>query len=368
MAGAGIGVSQRVAAATIAEWSKEVSEQTVQRYILLSMLQKKGRIKYGCNGGESRWVFRYRDHTLRGFPDNVPLSFTKETTIKNANLPWRGYYVADSITHQEKLEQGGDSAMIKIFEGRSELMRRGAIRQLAPEFFVDGNSAAAVANNSFHGIESMMGIAAQTSSDHLATTHDDSYAGQSTAVNALGTGESSNVWTPVIVNTDYDPGDGTRSWANYADEHVRFGLIESTYSPSKEDNTDLILLTKSAYNDYLNILDDKERLNIKRGESIATAKMGFDKFVEQDGCVIGWDLAVPTTDSDSMTVRGYGFNTDRMKLKVLGPKKSKNLFDSRVTFNDDYQADRVVLRLLGNLCFESPRHFTKFADISSVAS
>ena len=360
MAGEGVGVSERVARTTISQWSKMVSEQTIDRYILLKMLQSKGLIKYGNSGGEMRWVVRYRDHALKGFPDNAPISFGREHTLLNAKLPWRGYHLTDAITLREKLEQGGKEAMIKVFSNREEVMRRAAGRQLSGEWFKDGNLAANAAAETFHGIESFMGQTGHTDTNVLCVTQNDTYAGLSTAISGITGATNSKMWTPVIVHT----ADNANTWTTSCDEYIRKLLIEACYGAGPEDNQDLILLTKDSYEILLNKLDDKERLNFRRGEGTAVAKFGFDKFVEFDGCSIGWDAGVPSTDTVSgvtNTVRGYSFNTNRMKLKVLGGGKS--LFKGRVTFNDNYQADHIFLYLLGNLVFESPRHFGKLADL-----
>jgi len=359
MPGSGVGVSERVARTTISQWSKMVSEQTVDRYILLKMLQSKGRISYGNSGGEMRWVIRYKDHELKGFPDNSPISFGRVHTLLNATLPWRGYHLTDAITLREKLEQGGKEAMIKVFANREETIRRAAARQLSGEWFKDGNLAANAAAETFHGVESFMGASTHTDSNVLAITQNDTYAGLSTAVSGITGATNSKMWTPVIVHT----ADNANTWAGSCDEYIRKLVIETCYGAGPEDNTDLILLTKASYELLLNKLDDKEQLNFRRGEATGVAKFGFEKFVELDGTSIGWDAGVPTTDQQGLSsvVRGYSFNTSRMKLKVLGSGKS--LFKSRVTFNDNYQADHIFLYLLGNLVFESPRHFGKLADL-----
>lgn len=358
MAGEGVGVSERVAATTISQWAKMVSELTEQRYILLSLLKSKGRISYGNSGGEIRWPFRYKDHALSGFPDNSPIAFSRKHTLKNATLPWRGYYLEDAITLREKLEQGGKEAMIKVFSNREEVMRRAAIRQMADEWFKDGNSAANAAAETFHGIESF--LASSNSSDTLENdVYSDSYAGHTTAAGGIAGSTDSRVWTPTVVNSTY----GSNTWATKANELIRHMILQLSFGNSSEDNIDLILLTKTSYRDLLNLLETKERLNIKRGEGVSVAKLGFDKFVELDGVSIGWDAGVPATDDGGTAVNGYAFNTDRLKLKVMG-KKGGSLFTARTTFNDNYQADHIFMHCLGNLQFESPRFFGAFKEVS----
>jgi hypothetical protein len=370
MPGGGVGVSSRVATTTIEEWAKKVSEETERHLPLIGLLKKKGRIEYGCSGGQFRWIVRNDDHTLQQFEDMVPVNIARVDTKTSATLPWRGYYVSDAITLREKLEQGGPEAMIKIFANREELMRRGAIRRLAQEMFKDGNLA--INSNAFHGIESMMGIAAQTNTDELATTHNDTYAGLSTAVGTVSS-EFTRLWTPVIVNTGKVVSGSTQAWSDFGDEYIRKGLIKATHGSGSEDRPDLVLLTQSSYEQLLNLLDDKERIVVDRGSGLALTQLGFGNHVEIDGCAVTWGAEVPTTDAspygeDGVTVNGYAFNTNRMKLKVLGSPGSKNLFTARVDFNTSYRADEIFMHLLGNLQFESPRHFVKLANIASVAS
>ena len=372
MAGGGVGVTQRVAETTIEEWARKVSEETEKHLVLLALMKKKGRIETGCSGGQTRWVVRVDDHELNGFPDAVPVGFTRKNTKTSATLPWRGYYVQDTITLREKLEQGGPEAMIKIFADREELMRRGAIRRLASEFFKDGNLAVNVSAEAFHGIESFLGIAAQTNTDALQTTSNDTYGGLSTAVSGISS-YSPRAWTPTIVNTGKVVSAVTQSWADYADEYIRKGLLQTTYGTGPDDRPDLILLNRDGYEALLNLMDDKERIPVSRGSSLALTQLGFGNHVELDGCAVMWDAAVPDTDAspygeDSVDVEGYMFTTGRMKLKVLGNPGSKNLFTSKVTFNDSYRADNIFMHLLGNLVFESPRHFGAFKNIASVAS
>ena len=374
MAGGGVGTSLRVAQATIEEWAKKVSEETEKNLILLAMLKKKGRIKYGCSGPQFRWIVRKSDHVLNAFPDAAPISFSPTNTKTNAVLGWGAYHVQDTITLREKLEQGGPEAMVKIFSDREEVMRRGAMRGLAAEIFKDGNLAVNSALGTFHGIESFCNIGTQTDSDIEATTYSDTYAGLSTTVGALDS-TNTRVWTPVVISTDYTPSGGSQqTWANYADEYIREGLSRATYGQSESDRPDLIMLNRDAYVRLLNLLDDKERIPVQRGAGLALTQLGFGNNVELDGCAITWDAAVPATDASpylgggtTSTVRGYMFTTGQMELRVLGEASDKSLFTARTTFNPTYRSDDIFMHLIGNFKFESPRHFGKFADLSAVA-
>lgn len=369
VAGQGVGVSERVLQTTIAEWSKKVSEETTRNLVLFAMLQKKGRISYGHSGGQMRWVVRKAEHPLTGHIDMEPITVQRRNTKVNAYLGWRGQRSDDLISLQEKLENAGPEAMIKAFEGREELIREGAIRALAEQVYVDGEAAAPAAANQFHGLESFMAItdASQTATSIIATVHADTYASLSTVVGAVGGSatdtKTNRLWTPVIINTSQTPTAGIKNWADYAVEYVREMIIRGTYGQGPSDRMDLVILNRDAYTDLLNLMDDKERILVNRGAGEDLVSLGFRNIVEIDGIPVTWDIACPTTDSDSNTVRGYGLNTNKVEFCVLGPKGSKKLFDSRVDFNINYHADQISLWLLGNFKF-SPRHFGKLVDIT----
>lgn len=364
MAGGGLGTSQRVAEVTIEKWVKKVSELTVRNLVLLAMLQKKGLMKYGADGHQIRWPIRKGEHQLNPFQDMVPVSFQRKNTKDNAYLGWRGYYLSDTITLREKLEQGGPAAMIKIFNNREKLIREAAQRRLAYEIYKDGESAAGIAAERIHGIETLFStIGAQTASDVLATLPQGSYAGLSMVPSSVSADtDMTRIWTPNGVSTNRNPGSGAMSWEANADEFIRAGLIRTTYGQGAGDRPDLITLTQEAFEQLCNILDGKERLVVNRGEKEGLVSMGFSNVIEVDGCPVMWDLACPTTDANNDTVQGYGWTTDRVEFHLLG--NEKQVFKAEVTFNDSYRADNIFVYMLGNLKFESPRYFMKFAAIA----
>jgi hypothetical protein len=370
VAGQGVGVTERVLQTTIAEWSKKVSEETTRNLVLFAMLQKKGKISYGHSGGQMRWVVRKGEHPLTAFVDMEPVTVQRRNTKVNAYLGWRGQRADDLISLQEKLENAGPEAMIKAFEGREALIREGAIKALSEMVYTDGESAAAVAANQFHGLESFMGITdgSQTATSIIATVHADTYASLGTVVGGVGGSatdtKTNRIWTPVIINTSQTPAAGIKNWSDYAVEYIREMLIRGTYGQGEGDRMNLVMLNRDAYTDLLNLMDDKERILVNRGAGEELVSLGFRNIVEIDGCPVTWDFACPTTDSDSNTVRGYGLNTNKVEFCVLGPKGQKKLFDSRVDFNVSYSADQISLWLLGNFKFESPRHFGKLVDIT----
>lgn len=364
--GQGVGVSQRVQAVTLAKWFKKVSELTIRKVVILALLQKKGLLKYGASGGQMRWPIYKEEHQLYGFPDFRPVNRARIHTKDNAYLGWRGYYSPDTITLREKLENSGPEAVIKIFGDREKLMRQSLTRLMNYEMYKDGESADGIANERFHGIESFMDIntGAQVASDVLATTLADSYAGLSTVESALNptNPQLNRLWSPTIVNSNRNPGGGVLAWEDNAVEYLRAGIIRNKYGNMTGEKLDLITLTQSAYEALLNLLDNKERILVNRGAGEQLVSMGFTDVVEVDGVPVMWDIACPAVDDNSDVVYGYGWTTEMIELHLLG--EEKQLFKVKLSFNDSYIADNIFVWCLGNLRFDSPRYFAKWAAIS----
>lgn len=355
-------ITQRVAEVTIESWAQEVSDLMGQKYAFLHCLKEKGKLKFGKNGTEMKWPFRMKDHTITGYADLAPRTYTRTKLHDTASLEWRGYEADEAVSHMEKLQNGGSghAVIIDIFKGRADMVRDGLFRELGNRFHKSGATAAGITENRFHGIESFGDVTggSQTASDKLATVLAGTYGGHSTVYGTVGnttdTASSAyKVWSPVIVNCNRNPGSGTRAWADYADEYIRTAIIEASYGAGSEDQLDTFFLNKSAYEDLLNILDGKERINFKRGEDVGLVKAGFKQAVELDGTEILWDFGVPATDeSSSDVIHGYGYNFDKMSLEMLN---RKSLWDVRFQWSSAQDADVFLFSCLGNLKFQSPK-------------
>ena len=371
MAGEGVGITQRVLNVTIAKWGKRISNETIQKYLFLKLLKEKGKIKKNCHGGENRWPWQYRRHKLRGHQDAVPKQFARETVTKNANLPWKGYDGSEFISLMEKGQNGGEEAMVKLFSNRMALLEESLTDELGRQFYLDETLTGDPVGTGFAGIESMMSLTGQTATDEFATTLDDTYAGQGTSYTAHGTAGQTPVkgtnpeygaWSPVIVNCNRTVDAATVAWDEGADEYIRCGIIEASKSSSQSYMPDIGLLTKTAYKELLNILDDKEHLHFSRGgKDPGGAAFGFSAMPSIDGVPFTWDFGIPGTDSRSDVVYGYMLNCDQIELRLLD---QANIWRSFVNWNIRQGGDELYMVCLGQLLFECPRYQTKFAAIS----
>lgn len=351
-------MSTRVLKTTREMWAKELENETIESHPMLKLLQANKRIKYNAHGTKIRETIKNNQLRLQGYADMDPLTFARKDLLDVFELGWRGYKVTDAISEFEKLQNKGESALIKLFESKAKSMEEDANEQLPAEFYVDGNLAAN--SKRLHGIESFMGVntGAQVATDVFATTLSDSYGGISTVKGALGGTDSTDprydFWSPVIVSTNRTG----KTWANNAETLMRDAFVEMTRSQRKGTAVDMVLLTRTAYKALVNNMGERERVIVDRSD-VGIRKFGFRDVVNLDGVDVTFDPDIPATDVNSDTVHGYGFTTSKMELQIMGGSLWHASGDA---FDEETQAWRFWIGFYGNLVFK-PRHFAKFVDL-----
>jgi hypothetical protein len=355
----------RILHTTREAWSKEMSDETIEHHPLLKLMQSKNRIQYGCTGTGLKWTVKYKQIDMVPYADMDTLDFVRNQTTKTAELPWRGYKISDALSELEELmNQGGDDTqIIALFAEKLEQLKEDASDQLGVEFYRDGNATGN--EKRFHGIESFMQLSGVSSdASQFATTISDSYAGLTTTEGTYGGTSSADreydFWTPIVVNSKYN----AETWATAAVKQLRRAIDKTKRGVGRESQLDLFLTSRSDFGLLKDQLDDKQRQVIP---STGLAKFGFPDMISVDGVEVTFDPDMPTTatngDATTHTVNAYGFNTSKMKLKLLGKKKM--LWNaSGDTFREENMTKRFWAGLWGNLEFKGPRHFAKIAAIS----
>lgn len=378
MAGDGIGITSRIAKATLALWFKELQDHAYKNNVLLEILEKKGRVKKADGGGHLRWVFRKNKYALSPSIDASIREFARQDHVENAFLRWGAYEVTDVITEQEYDEHRGSAAVVELLRNKTRFMKEDANEAISQQLYVDGSLAANSTNRTWHGLESFMAITpgSQVNTDDLATVLADTYAAHSTVYQNTAFGASSStpatapnygVWSPVIVNCNQvDASAATQAWSDFADVYIRRGLLHATHGKGKDDRPDLIVLTRTAYEQLCTLLSDKEQLNFSRGGEVGKAAFGFplSDGIDLNGCAVTWDLGVPTPDASGDTVYGYMLTTGRVSLHLNMEGKGIGLWRMITDYEPAQAADLLRIRTSGNLMFDSPRYFGKFAAIS----
>lgn len=381
--GDGVGVTPRVGEVTLSAWTKQVTNETLQNYIALAMLDKKGLIKEQTGGGELRQPFQYRRIPVKGMADNSPSAWVKQQTIKNARLPWALYEAKNSASEYEDIQNAGDAAIVDLFDDQADLMRDDAAQGFAGQIYVNGASTVLDSQGDaipspLHGLETFCqgigALAAET--EEIALTLNGTYGGHSTAYDAFKPGATSadseyGVWSPRIVNCNVqDDAGANMAWEDHAHHYIRRGILRTCYGQSRKNQVDLVLLRQASHEQFLNLLDDKDQ-KILQGSQLAVA-YGFDPTgaVNFDGALVMWDLACPSADANGKVVHGYGLNTNQMMLKILKTKRGIRGKGSIWTFYENFDEEERVLWKLRTYCqlvFKSPRHCFALKELSTAA-
>jgi len=354
----------RIVNTTIRKYIRKEEVNTLRNRKLTALLKSKGRITYNHSGESLDWKVRYKQAPLMGFADADTLTFPRRTRRKTANLDWRGYALAESMTQKEKLMNRSTEAIIKLYSSIAEDMMEEATELFGDELYIDGNATGN--SKRFHGIESFLGGTTSTGSDNVAL-NSDTYAGLSTTLGNYGgtwtgtwpsgTGDSEyDFWTPVLVNylSSGIAGSGD-TWATQGVEALRFGIIKCQRNKTKKGALDLILLEADLYSSLLDQLDAKERFVSRPGRNEGSlAKLGFTDTLNFDGVDVSWEYGIPATI-------GYGFNIDKMELCSL----QSQLFVPEGPEYDMASASwRFALHCYGNIKY-NPRHFLKLDDYAT---
>ena len=289
----------------------------------------------------------------------------------DANLPYRGYQVTDSIYKREMLENRNQAALINVAGKMASRLQESMEQHLGKEVWVDGNLAGNELR--FHGIESMMGIDGTVKIDdgtkRNANAADmfgwpsDVYAGINTGLGAVAGSQLEGVWPNGVCDPEYDfyspivvnytsSAFGDTTWAENCVFATREGIHQAKRNDSRESQIDMVVLDRRLFIEYMNKLDSKERTIVTKSNGLKS--YGFLDVFEQDGVDITTEYAVPTGC-------GYGLSISNMELRCM---ESSLMTSEGPFYNEDTQAYRYVVSVLANLKFVSPRNFFKLQAIA----
>lgn len=366
----------RTAATTLANHIREVEESMLRNYQMGALLEAGGRVNYNNSGEGFDWPVQYRLHKVEGNTGETQRNFARRNLWKTANLEFRGYQTTDSMYYREFRSNKGPEGVVKVFDNFVERLETSLTQGLGGEYYVDGSASGN--EQSWHGLESMFvlnGTVNSTSGAQRAANAadivgypNDTYSGLSTVLGNYG-GENESgqywpdgisdaeydFWSPLVVNyttTHADLPSTTQTWAGQGDEAMRYAIINAQRNTSKNGQITNILLARDLYMGLLNIIDDKERIQISSEQSLRA--LGFKNVLNFDGIEVSWEAAIASGV-------GYGINYDNMELKSM----DESLLRSEGPEYDIHsQSFNAVVSTLSNLKFSSPRNFFKLAALA----
>jgi len=361
----------RSIATTIVNHLKEEEVASLRKFKVFAALEGSGNIRTNMSGRGFDWEIQYRNHTPSGNNGETPRSFARQNLWKNAELEYRGAQVTDAIYKKEMLENRSASALVNVAGKMASRLLTSMEQYLAKEWVVDGYAAGNELR--FHGLESFLGyngtVNVATGATRVANPADpfaapsDTYAGLSTVLGAYGGSQKSGVWpngeadpeydfySPVICNYTSNYFGGT-TWSANCTKALREALHQTRRNDTKQDQVDMCLMDRRLYIDFLNTLDEKERVVVSRTNGLRS--YGFTDVFEFDGVECSSENSIPAGVA-------YGLAIGNMELLCM----EGQLYNSEGPFYDEItQQYRYVVSTLGNLKFKSPRNFFKLAAVA----
>ena len=367
----------RVIATTILNYLREEEQTTFRKFKVWSMLEGSGNVVMNQGGLGLNWQVRYRNQPVTGNNGETPRVFARQNLFVEANLPYRGYQVTDSIYKREMLENRGQAALINVASKMASRLQESMTEHLSKEVWIDGAKAGNELR--FHGLESMFAIDGTIKIDdgtkRTANPADmfgwpaDNYAGINTGLGATAGSQLEGVWpngvcdpefdywSPIVVNYTSQAfraatGSTTNTWQDNCVVATREGIHQAKRNDTRESQIDMVVLDRKMYISYLNKLDSKERAIVTRQNGLKS--YGFLDVFEQDGVEVTTEYAVPTGC-------GYGLSIQNMELRCM---EGSLLTSEGPFYNEDTQAFRYVVSVLANLKLKSPRNFFKLQAIA----
>ncbi|MBY0513842.1 MAG: phage major capsid protein [Gemmataceae bacterium] len=351
----------RVDKTTIGEQIKGEELNIVRNQKVLALMEGNGRITFNHSGKRMEFNVRKARNSLVPYGDGSGLDFARINRWEDAALPWRGYVASESVGKLEKLKNQGQWARVNFIAEITEALMDDVRFGFGSELYKDGNASGN--ENRIHGWKSFLGYTGTAQ----YTLADDTYAGLDTDLGALGGAAISgtwpdgqfdpeyDAWTPLIVNyTNSSWSAATDNWANNCIEVLRAGIIHNANQRGlKQGMLELILMTATMYADFLNQIDDKERIVIERNAAQSTLiKLGFKDITNFDGVDLSYESEVPSGEA-------YGINTKTQELKSM----QGQLFVPSDDYDLDFLSDRYAIDFFGNLqC--NPRGFVFWKNIT----
>jgi hypothetical protein len=372
----------RIANTTIQDVLREEEDTVMRSRPVYAMMLKKGRIKYNAGGDGFKWPVKNKRVLMTTNNGEQPIDFVRTNRWTTAELPWKGYIVADQITKRERLINKGNAAVINVFSRMASLLMDDIKDQFAEELYVDSSAS----NNShrFTGLESMFAVngtinitsGAQRSFQAAdpCGSPDDTYAGIDTDLGAQGGAwgtqsdinsvwpfgvggvnqEAYDCWSPVVVNYKSSAFSATATWAANCVKAMRFGLdAVNTKNMMKYGQIDMIVLDRGLFRQFKDTLDSKERRIISSGNELYA--MGFTDQIEQDGASILSEFGTPANV-------GYGLAIKAIELRSMQDQIFKA---DGPDYSFDNQAWRFIVDCHGQFRFMSPRNFFKLSGAAA---
>lgn len=336
---------KRIQSSTITKHFREVEDNIMQNQKITALMQKKGKISYNHSGKNMDWRVLKSRNAMSQYGDMQAVVPDRVNRHEVATLDWRSYIIAEQFSKQERLANRGKEMIVNVIAGLVDQMTDDIKYHFAREFYLDGNASGR--EHCIHGFLSWLGY----TGTNQYTAPSDTYAGLSTTLGNYGGAVVSGswpggkfdpeyyFWSPLIVNYTHATWGGTATWAANCIEALRKGIVYHKNSRGKQGQLDVIITTADMYSDFLNQLDEKERIIVERGkQNSELIALGFKDAVNFEGVDITYEVDCPDTQA-------FGLNFDALELCSM----QGQLFVPSKDFDFNTLSDRYAVDFFGNM-------------------
>lgn len=333
----------------------------------MEQMQARGKILFGQGGKTAvNWKPRFRRRKLTaGAANPVNIPFPNVNVRRECELPWRHYYLGESIPMMSILQnQNTKTALFNIIEDTTTGAAEDFVTDFKEKLYCDGNAGT---QRDIHGLESIFSVNGCVANS-VAGNPNDSFAGHSTALGLSGTwtpnagngwptgqGDTEyNWWSPLVV--DYQNANFTgviHDWETQWQQAIRFGQIYQGLLQKK--TPDVLLLNAELDRRARDTLEDVQRLVVN--EPHQQVNVGPKKLLFEDINIVT-EYACP----DAV---GYWLNFDHIELRCMTDQLVKTMQDVDIVSGGTRM---FSFQFFGNLVIWAPSFLAKLVAISALGT
>lgn len=314
--------SLRIINTTYQKFFRGVEEAVFRRRVLWAKLKAAARIKMKSSGTFLDWKARYNRAPLQGILGGSTLTFQPREQYRTLQVPWGGVAATDSIYEIEMLQNSGNEAIVKLWDGISRKLEADLQDGFAEVPYLDGGLSTNTTR--MHGIETFLGNNSVSTKMPIGI-NDDTYAGMATDLateggswSTTGTNDTYTDWprgkgdysydwfTPLIVNytstitTSAAAGNvgwspPTKTWASTCLEAMSFLILGLQKNDGASGaKTDFIIMDQGMMSDLrakLRVTENLQRM-VNQGPG-SLYSLGFTDTINFDGVDCIWEYGVP---------------------------------------------------------------------------
>ena len=367
---------QRSLHSTMPKLLREIEDASKRNYAMMALLESAGRISLGHGGEGLKWNVMYRNHAVSSATGLGSRNFVATNQFKQAALDYRGYECTDSIKRREAEKNRGEAAIIKILDGFSERLKQSMMQALGPQFYVDGNDAAA--SESWHGLKTLAKTNGETITTSGKRTKDQAdkvadatavYADLNCALGSYGGSQEANVawpegiqngqgaydfWTPLVVVRDSTSFSGSTT-GEKLEKAIRYGLTHGQRNSSIDSQITNVFMDRQLFVDLKDFNDGRQTIEVKSAPG-SLVDLGFRNVIRLDGVELSAEHACTS---------GFAYGVNINAIELMG--MTDNLLElDGPEYDINTQSLNVAISTLSNLKFQSPRNFCIWKPFSAV--